>query len=90
VLGWVPTWKRPVRLSGTEKRRKTIQKSHAEVGFLGGVGIRRELCKIAGSAEFLASAKSIPYQAFQWFRLRKTHVRNPPPLQGLLRSDGAT
>jgi 2-methylisocitrate lyase-like PEP mutase family enzyme len=26
---------RPVRLSGTEKRRKAIQKSHAEVGFLG-------------------------------------------------------
>jgi hypothetical protein len=28
---------RPVRLSGTENRHKAIQKSHAEVGFLGGL-----------------------------------------------------
>jgi len=28
---------RPVRLSGTEKRRKAIQKSHAEVGFFDGL-----------------------------------------------------
>ena len=28
---------RPVRLSGTENRHKTIQKSHAEVGFLSGL-----------------------------------------------------
>ncbi len=29
---------RPVRLSGTENRHNAIQKSHAEVGFIGGLG----------------------------------------------------
>jgi hypothetical protein len=35
--GAIPTDLRPVRLSGTENRHKAIQKSHAEVGFLGGL-----------------------------------------------------
>ena len=30
--------RRPVRLSGTENRHNAIQKSHAEVGFIGGLG----------------------------------------------------
>jgi hypothetical protein len=37
----------PVRLSGTEKRRKATQKSHAEVGFLS--GLRPPFITVSGS-----------------------------------------